>query len=170
MWMRATALCHLSRAARHPGTGGGSGVTVSGSGSNTLVLSGFPGCHQCLARRGVTYQGEQDFNGQDALTMVTNDLGSTPAAVAPERYRRAAYIEVEPVNDAPVTQVPGSLQVKEDGSLSLTRDQREGRGCWQRAHSMVLRVERRWDSCWGKLAPPRMAGRVQRDHPGRVAG
>ncbi|MEI4968423.1 retention module-containing protein, partial [Aeromonas caviae] len=97
----------------------GSGVTVSGSGSNTLVLSGSQDAINALLAGGVTYQGEQDFNGQDALTMVTNDLGNTGSG-GPLSDTDVLPIEVEPVNDAPVTQVPGSLQVKEDGSLSLT--------------------------------------------------
>jgi hypothetical protein len=74
----ATApLCHPLRAARHLELAAGSGVTVSGSGSNTLVLSGSQDAINALLAGGVTYQGEQDFNGQDALTMVTNDLGNT---------------------------------------------------------------------------------------------
>ncbi|MBL0605967.1 retention module-containing protein [Aeromonas caviae] len=117
----------------------GSGVTVSGSGSNTLVLSGSQDAINALLAGGVTYQGEQDFNGQDALTMVTNDLGNTGSG-GPLSDTDVLPIEVEPVNDAPVTQVPGSLQVKEDGSLSLTgisvKDVDAGSPI-----SMVLRVE-----------------------------
>nr|WP_270833678.1 retention module-containing protein [Aeromonas sp. QDB07] len=118
----------------------GSGVTVSGSGSNTLVLSGSQDAINALLAGGVTYQGEQDFNGQDALTMVTNDLGSTGSG-GPLSDTDVLPIEVEPVNDAPVTQVPGSLQVKEDGSLSLTGISVKDVDAGSAPISMMLRVE-----------------------------
>ncbi|WP_324033982.1 type I secretion C-terminal target domain-containing protein [Aeromonas caviae] len=118
----------------------GSGVTVSGSGSNTLVLSGSQDAINALLAGGVTYQGEQDFNGQDALTMVTNDLGNTGSGGALSDTD-VLPIEVEPVNDAPVTQVPGSLQVKEDGSLSLTGISVKDVDAGSAPISMVLRVE-----------------------------
>lgn len=118
----------------------GSGVTVSGSGSNTLVLSGSQDAINALLAGGVTYQGEQDFNGQDALTMVTNDLGNTGSG-GPLSDTNVLPIEVEPVNDAPVTQVPGSLQVKEDGSLSLTGISVKDVDAGSAPISMVLRVE-----------------------------
>ncbi|MFQ2537945.1 retention module-containing protein [Aeromonas caviae] len=118
----------------------GSGVTVSGSGSNTLVLSGSQDAINTLLAGGVTYQGEQDFNGQDALTMVTNDLGNTGSG-GPLSDTDVLPIEVEPVNDAPVTQVPGSLQVKEDGSLSLTGISVKDVDAGSAPISMVLRVE-----------------------------
>ncbi len=116
----------------------GSGVTVSGS--NTLVLSGSQDAINALLAGGVTYQGEQDFNGQDALTMVTNDLGNTGSG-GPLSDTDVLPIEVEPVNDAPVTQVPGSLQVKEDGSLSLTGISVKDVDAGSAPISMVLRVE-----------------------------
>ncbi|MGL6382349.1 T1SS-143 repeat domain-containing protein, partial [Aeromonas caviae] len=118
----------------------GSGVTVSGSGSNTLVLSGSQDAINALLAGGVTYQGEQDFNGQDALTMVTNDLGNTGSGGALSDTD-VLPIEGEPVNDAPVTQVPGSLQVKEDGSLSLTGISVKDVDAGSAPISMVLRVE-----------------------------
>ncbi|MBL0541092.1 retention module-containing protein [Aeromonas caviae] len=118
----------------------GSGVTVSGSGSNTLVLSGSQDAINALLAGGVTYQGEQDFNGQDALTMVTNDFGNTGSG-GPLSDTDVLPIEVEPVNDAPVTQVPGSLQVKEDGSLSLTGISVKDVDAGSAPISMVLRVE-----------------------------
>ncbi|WP_458773222.1 T1SS-143 repeat domain-containing protein, partial [Aeromonas caviae] len=118
----------------------GSGVTVSGSGSNTLVLSGSQDAINALLAGGVTYQGEQDINGQDALTMVTNDLGNTGSG-GPLSDTDVLPIEVEPVNDAPVTQVPGSLQVKEDGSLSLTGISVKDVDAGSAPIAMVLRVE-----------------------------
>ncbi|WP_247625994.1 type I secretion C-terminal target domain-containing protein [Aeromonas genomosp. paramedia] len=118
----------------------GSGVTVVGSGSNTLVLSGSQDAINALLAGGVTYQGEQDFNGQDALTMVTNDQGNTGSGGA-LADTDVLPIEVEAVNDAPVTQVPGAMQVKEDGSLSLSGISVKDVDAGTAPMSMVLRVE-----------------------------
>ncbi|WP_265435783.1 retention module-containing protein [Aeromonas media] len=118
----------------------GSGVTVAGSGSDTLVLSGSQDAINALLAGGVTYQGEQDFNGQDALTMVTNDQGNTGSGGA-LADTDVLPIEVEAVNDAPVTQVPGAMQVKEDGSLSLSGISVKDVDAGTAPMSMVLRVE-----------------------------
>ncbi|WP_456305325.1 hypothetical protein [Aeromonas ichthyocola] len=56
----------------------GSGVTVVGNGTGSLVLTGTLADLNALLSGGVTYQGNSDFYGNDALTMVTNDQG-TPA-------------------------------------------------------------------------------------------
>nr|WP_277615446.1 type I secretion C-terminal target domain-containing protein [Aeromonas caviae] len=72
--------------------------------------------------------------------MVTNDLGNTGSG-GPLSDTDVLPIEVEPVNDAPVTQVPGSLQVKEDGSLSLTGISVKDVDAGSAPISMVLRVE-----------------------------
>ena len=132
--MRATASWKLRLSVEH-GTltplPAGSGVTPTGNGTGDVVLTGTWRISMPRLRAGWTYQGERDFNGQDALTMVTNDR-ATPAVVAPSerRFRRAAH-EVQPVNDAPVNQVSDAMAVKEDGSLSLSRHQRQGCGCGQ---------------------------------------
>ncbi|MFM5162626.1 retention module-containing protein [Aeromonas rivipollensis] len=118
----------------------GSGVTVTGSGSDTLVLSGSQDAINALLAGGVTYQGEQDFNGQDALTMVTNDKGNTGSGGALVDTD-VLPIEVQAVNDAPVTQVPGAMQVKEDGSLSLSGISVKDVDAGTAPISMVLRVE-----------------------------
>ncbi|WP_395950063.1 retention module-containing protein [Aeromonas mytilicola subsp. aquatica] len=118
----------------------GSGVTVTGSGSDTLVLSGSQDAINALLAGGVTYQGEQDFNGQDALTMVTNDKGNTGSGGALVDTD-VLPIEVQAVNDAPVTQVPAAMQVKEDGSLSLSGISVKDVDAGTAPISMVLRVE-----------------------------
>ncbi|MFM7968715.1 hypothetical protein ACF2JD_11120 [Aeromonas sp. A-5] len=88
----------------------------------------------------MTYQGEQDFNGQDALTMVTNDKGNTGSGGALVDTD-VLPIEVQAVNDAPVTQVPAAMQVKEDGSLSLSGISVKDVDAGTAPISMVLRVE-----------------------------
>ncbi|MEZ6931360.1 retention module-containing protein [Aeromonas sp. S16(2024)] len=118
----------------------GSGVTVVGSGSDTLVLSGSQDAINALLAGGVTYQGEQDFNGQDALTMVTNDQGNTGSGGALVDTD-VLPIEVAAVNDAPVPLVPDAMQVKEDGSLSLSGISVKDVDAGGAPISMVLRVE-----------------------------
>ncbi|MBM0490684.1 retention module-containing protein [Aeromonas jandaei] len=118
----------------------GSGVTVTGSGTGSLVLSGSLAAINALLAGGVTYQGAQDFNGQDQLTMVTNDLGNTGSGGALSDTD-VVPIEVLPVNDAPVNQLPGSMMVKEDGSLSLSGISVKDVDAGSAPVSMVLRVE-----------------------------
>ncbi|MBL0490690.1 retention module-containing protein [Aeromonas veronii] len=118
----------------------GSGVTVTGSGTGSLVLSGSLAAINALLAGGVTYQGAQDFNGQDQLTMVTNDLGNTGSGGALSDTD-VVPIEVLPVNDAPVNQLPGSMTVKEDGSLSLSGISVKDVDAGSAPVSMVLRVE-----------------------------
>ncbi|PTT45973.1 retention module-containing protein [Aeromonas sp. HMWF016] len=118
----------------------GSGVTVTGSGTGSLVLSGSLAAINALLAGGVTYQGAQDFNGQDQLTMVTNDLGNTGSGGALSDTD-VVPIEVLPVNDAPVNQLPGSMTVKEDGSLSLAGISVKDVDAGSAPVSMVLRVE-----------------------------
>ncbi|MEV3829482.1 retention module-containing protein [Aeromonas allosaccharophila] len=118
----------------------GSGVTVTGNGSGMLVLSGPLDAINALLSGGVIYQGEQDFNGQDQLTMVTNDLGNSGSGGALSDTDVVA-IEVQPVNDAPVNQLPGSMTVKEDGSLSLSGVSVKDVDAGRAPVSMVLRVE-----------------------------
>lgn len=118
----------------------GSGVTVTGSGTGSLVLSGSLAAINALLAGGVTYQGAQDFNGQDQLTMVTNDLGNTGSGGVLSDTD-VVPIEVLPVNDAPVNQLPGSMTVKEDGSLSLSGISVKDVDAGSAPVSMVLRVE-----------------------------
>ncbi|MFQ2193472.1 retention module-containing protein [Aeromonas jandaei] len=118
----------------------GSGVTVIGSGTGSLVLSGSLAAINALLAGGITYQGTQDFNGQDQLTMVTNDLGNTGSGGALSDTD-VVPIEVLPVNDAPVNQLPGSMTVKEDGSLSLSGISVKDVDAGSAPVSMVLRVE-----------------------------
>ncbi|WP_421230162.1 retention module-containing protein [Aeromonas jandaei] len=118
----------------------GSSVTVTGSGTGSLVLSGSLAAINALLAGGVTYQGAQDFNGQDQLTMVTNDLGNTGSGGALSDTD-VVPIEVLPVNDAPVNQLPGSMTVKEDGSLSLSGISVKDVDAGSAPVSMVLRVE-----------------------------
>ncbi|QWZ96094.1 retention module-containing protein [Aeromonas sp. FDAARGOS 1411] len=118
----------------------GSGVTVVGNGTGSLVLTGTLADLNALFSGGVTYQGNSDFYGNDALTMVTNDQGNTGTGGALSDTD-VLPIEVQPVNDAPVNQLPGSMTVKEDGSLSLSGVSVKDVDAGSAPVSMVLRVE-----------------------------
>lgn len=118
----------------------GSGVTLTGNGTGDVVLTGTLADLNVLLAGGVTYQGERDFNGQDALTMVTNDRGNTGSGGALSDTD-VLPIEVQPVNDAPVNQVPDAMAVKEDGSLSLSGISVKDVDAGSAPMSMVLRVE-----------------------------
>lgn len=118
----------------------GSGVTVVGNGTGSLVLTGTLADLNALLSGGVTYQGNSDFYGNDALTMVTNDQGNTGSGGALSDTD-VLPIEVQPVNDAPVNQLPGSMTVKEDGSLSLSCVSVKDVDAGSAPVSMVLRVE-----------------------------
>lgn len=118
----------------------GSGVTVVGNGTGSLVLTGTLASLNALLSGGVTYQGVQDFNGQDRLTMVTDDLGNTGSG-GPLSDTDVLPIEVQAVNDAPVNQVPASLSVKEDGALSLSGISVKDVDAGSAPISMTLRVE-----------------------------
>lgn len=118
----------------------GSGVTVVGNGTGSLVLTGTLADLNALLSGGVTYQGNSDFYGNDALTMATNDQGNTGSGGALSDTD-VLPIEVQPVNDAPVNQLPGSMTVKEDGSLSLSGVSVKDVDAGSAPVSMVLRVE-----------------------------
>ncbi|EPX9365306.1 retention module-containing protein [Aeromonas veronii] len=118
----------------------GSGVTVVGNGTGSLVLTGTLADLNALLSGGVTYQGNSDFYGNDALTMVTNDQGNTGSGGALSDTD-VLPIEVQPVNDAPVNQLLGSMTVKEDGSLSLSGVSVKDVDAGSAPVSMVLRVE-----------------------------
>lgn len=118
----------------------GSGVTVVGNGTGSLVLTGTLADLNALLSGGVTYQGNSDFYGNDALTMVTNDQGNTGSGGALSDTD-VLPIEVQPVNDASVNQLPGSMTVKEDGSLSLSGVSVKDVDAGSAPVSMVLRVE-----------------------------
>jgi len=136
----------------------GSGVTVVGNGTGSLVLTGTQADLNALLSGGVTYQGNSDFYGNDALTMVTNDQGNSDfygndalTMVTNDQGNTGSGgalsdtdvlpIEVQPVNDAPVNQLPGSMTVKEDGSLSLSGVSVKDVDAGSAPVSMVLRVE-----------------------------
>ncbi|MCS3455731.1 T1SS-143 domain-containing protein [Aeromonas sp. BIGb0405] len=93
------------------------GVTVTGDGSGSLLLSGTLAQINALLSGGIDYLGNSNFNGSDALTMVTNDLGNTGSGGALSDTD-VLPIEIQPVNDDPVNILPPA-QVAEEDSVHL---------------------------------------------------
>ncbi len=71
------------------------------------------------ALSGLTYRGAGNYNGGDALTITTNDLGNNGAGGA-KSDTDTVNITVSAVNDAPEHIKPGAQTVAEDGTLTLS--------------------------------------------------
>ncbi len=91
------------------------GLTVTGDGTGQVVLTGDL-AHLNAALNGLSYKGAQDFNGNDTLTITTNDQGNTGSGGAQSDTDTIA-LTVTAVNDAPVNTVPGAQTVAEDTAL-----------------------------------------------------
>ncbi len=119
----------------------GSGVTLTGNGTGDVVLTGTLADLNALLSGGVTYQGDPDFHGNDALTMVTDDRGNTGSGGALSDTD-VLPILVQPVNDAPVNQLPTTPQVaQEDQPFTIHGLQVSDVDAGSAPISMVLRVE-----------------------------
>ncbi|MBB3902799.1 tandem-95 repeat protein [Methylobacterium brachythecii] len=74
--------------------------SFSGNGTGTVTLTGSLSAINA-ALDGACYQGTQDYNGPDTLTITTNDNGNTGTGGAKSDTDMVS-ITVTPVNDAPV--------------------------------------------------------------------
>ncbi|MGF6691824.1 VCBS repeat-containing protein [Metapseudomonas resinovorans] len=100
------------------------GVTVTGAGTLNMVLVGrIADINSALA--GLRYQGNLNFNGNDFLTVVTNDLGNygdfngngIPGEAADARTDRDfLVINLAPVNDPPTAVDDNDTAVEAGGT------------------------------------------------------
>ncbi|NEU73154.1 DUF4347 domain-containing protein [Hassallia byssoidea VB512170] len=93
-------------------TGISGGVTsVNNNGTGEVILSGTLSQinNTLAASNGLTYKGNQDFFGNDTLSVSATD-GITPGSP------KTVSIIVNPVNDAPVVQASKSITLNEDAS------------------------------------------------------
>ena len=99
----------------------GGGVTVSGSGTAALTLSGtLADLNAYLAGASrPAYVPTADFNGPVTLTLTTDDGGNTGTGGA-QADVDTSTITVGPVNDAPVNTLPSTYSTNEDTSIDLT--------------------------------------------------
>src|SRR5262249_55402774 len=97
---------------------GTSGLTVSGNGTGTVVVTGSL-TNINTALNGLTFQPNANYNGSANLTVTTNDQGNTGSGGALSDTDTVA-ITVNPVNDAPVNSVPAAQTMNEDGTLTFS--------------------------------------------------
>src|SRR5436305_801842 len=99
----------------------GGGVTVSGSGTSTLTLSGtLANLNTYLAGASrPTYVPVADSNGAVTLTLTTSDGGNTGTGGTLTDVDTST-ITVIAVNDAPVNTLPSTYTINEYTSLGLT--------------------------------------------------
>ncbi len=87
------------------------GVTLTGSGSNHLVLSGtLADINAFVASGAVSYLSAANASGTVTVTVRLDDLGNT--GMGGNMYASSTFnLAISPVNDAPVNSVPGSQSV-----------------------------------------------------------
>ncbi|KLV05526.1 hypothetical protein ABT56_11190 [Photobacterium aquae] len=95
------------------------GITVTGDGSNSLVLEGALSALNTLLSSGVNYQPDPNFNGDDSLQMVSNDQGNTGTG-GPLQDSDDVPITVLPVNDPPVISDVPDQTTEEDTALVIS--------------------------------------------------
>jgi hypothetical protein len=87
-------------------------ITGGANNSPSITLTGsLTALNTALA--GLSYQGNSNFNGNDTLTIVTNDQGNTGlngGASDPKSDTQAIAISVIPVNDPPSLTAPTATQ------------------------------------------------------------
>jgi ELWxxDGT repeat protein len=101
-----------------------SGVTsgaISGNGGATVTITGSPAAINATlaSASGLVYQGTLNFNGNDVLTVLTNDLGNTGTSGA-LTDSDTITITVNAVNDAPTNTVPALITATEDVAQAIT--------------------------------------------------
>ncbi len=92
--------------------------TLSGNNTSSLTLSGTVAQINAVLQ-GLIYRGSLNFNGNDTLTIVTNDNGNTGTGGAKSDTDTVA-ITVSPINDAPAIVVPSARTVQEDTTLTFS--------------------------------------------------
>ncbi|MGE8444441.1 MAG: Ig-like domain-containing protein, partial [Comamonas testosteroni] len=87
------------------------GVTLTGSGTNSLVLSGtLADINAFIASGAVSYLSAANASGTVTVTVRLDDLGNT--GMGGNMYASSTFnLAISPVNDAPVNSVPGSQSV-----------------------------------------------------------
>jgi hypothetical protein len=98
------------------GTSGG-GVTVSGSGTTSLTLSGsIANINTFISGSNVTFTTASNATSNVTLTVGINDGGNTGAGGA-QTNSTTVTLSVTAVNDPPVITVPGAQHASENGAL-----------------------------------------------------
>lgn len=98
----------------------GAGVTVLGSGSDTLTLTGTTAdINAFIAASGVTFTTAADATAALTLSVAIDDLGNTGAGGA-QSDSGSITLNVTAVNDAPINTTPGAQTTAFNTSLVLS--------------------------------------------------
>src|SRR5262245_19143568 len=100
------------------GVTGIAGVTVTGNGTGSVVLTGSQANINTVLN-GLTFTPTGNYNGAANLTITTNDQGNTGSGGALSDVDSVA-ITVNAVNDAPINIVPAAQTMNEDGTLTFS--------------------------------------------------
>ncbi|WP_165570868.1 beta strand repeat-containing protein [Comamonas thiooxydans] len=100
----------------------GAGVTLTGSGTNQLVLSGsLSDINAFVASSQVSYLSAANASGTVIVTVSLDDRGNTGTGGA--KVSSATFnLAISPVNDAPVNSVPGAQTVLSNETLVFSAD------------------------------------------------
>lgn len=93
------------------------GVTVTGQDSGTMILNGTLDDINAVLSGGVTYLGDTNFSGQDTVTVVVNDNGSTGSGGA-LRDTASITVNVAPKPDIPTLTLNAAQTAAAAGSIS----------------------------------------------------
>ncbi|OEE67526.1 hypothetical protein A1OO_17425 [Enterovibrio norvegicus FF-33] len=94
-----------------------SGITVSGTGTNTMMLEGDLDKINTLLASGVTYTGITNFSGQDTITVTVNDNGNTGSGGA-LTDSESITVNVAPKPDVPTLVLNTAQTASVGGSIS----------------------------------------------------
>jgi len=95
----------------------GMGVTVGGSGTGLLTLTGsLADINFFIAANGLTFKTAQDATANVPLTVTINDGGNTGSG-GEQTDTTSVTLVVTAVNDAPVNSLPTTQSVDQDGAL-----------------------------------------------------
>jgi Ca2+-binding RTX toxin-like protein len=103
------------------------GVTIlegTGTQDKSLVIVGLQAVVN-KAFRGLIYEPDPNFFGNDTLSIQVDDQGSTGAG-GPLTDSTTIAITVDPVDDIPVNTVPGAQQLAEDVSIEFSSANQNG--------------------------------------------
>ncbi|WP_297481844.1 Ig-like domain-containing protein [uncultured Photobacterium sp.] len=89
------------------------GLIITNNGDGKLVISGDIEQINTLLNSGIEYTGEENFNGNDQLTMTTSDNGNVGSGGTLTDVS-TVDITVAAVNDAPVNEIPTTITTSED--------------------------------------------------------
>ncbi|MDD1780850.1 retention module-containing protein [Enterovibrio sp. ZSDZ35] len=93
------------------------GITVTGAGSETLILEGPLDAINTLLAAGVTYTGDTNFSGADLLTVTVDDNGNTGSGGAKTDAESVA-INVAPKPDIPSLTLSNAQTAAVGGSIA----------------------------------------------------